>query len=737
MRRIMSFRVSGWASAMGWTGRLAWALVLCGLGLGALASQAAAASTPPQSALDQAQSELQSLIAAADPSAQADLTDAVSQLGSATAAYLWPDTSDALPPPTGDLVFTDAAAAVGDLGKVRGDPTVPRSRLAAASDEIVDACAELAQAALQRAGLHGGTGGSVSGDRVQYDDAFSALGQEVFDALTSVPRGTIARAAENFLSSPKRFAFGPSPLSGSPLTLDGKPELFYFGAEFCPFCAATRWPMVLALAQFGELSPLALSESSPIDFAPSTNTFTFYGSHYDSSVLSFAPLESWSNRQCTTGSAGCGPFGFTNLQTATESEQEILNQYDANEIFPFLDFGNEWQISGSDTWPLLLQGLSWEQIAAAAGNPGSTVGQYIDGAAELDAGLICEETGERPANICGTSIVRQYQQLLSTSPIAVDGLNPINGVSCFMSSLCAAVDAAGNVLITTDPTANTPAWVSAKIDGSTSVDSVACPSASLCVAVDAAGNALVTQNAAAATPTWSPPANIDGANPFDYVRCPSTSLCVAVDAAGNVVTTDDPSAGTPTWSTPKNIDGTNPLELSCPSTSLCVASDVAGNVLVSDDPGAATPTWSAPQNIDPHGFGDVSCPTTSFCIAVDFAGNAFVTHDADAASATWTGPTNIDGQNLLVGVSCASTALCVATDQNGNVAISDNPAAASPNWIDTNVAASNLTDVACPSKSLCVVVVGQGDALETDNPMAPVPTWNPPGKFLNSSSSLL
>ena len=30
--------------------------------------------------------------------------------------------------------------------------------------------------------------------------------------------------------------------SSSSLTLNGKPEILYMGAEYCPYCAAERWP---------------------------------------------------------------------------------------------------------------------------------------------------------------------------------------------------------------------------------------------------------------------------------------------------------------------------------------------------------------------------------------------------------------------------------------------------------------------------------------------------------------
>src|SRR6266852_5220447 len=46
---------------------------------------------------------------------------------------------------------------------------------------------------------------------------------------------------------------------------NGKPEIFYFGAEFCPYCAAQRWSLVIALSHFGTFSKLPETYSSNLD----------------------------------------------------------------------------------------------------------------------------------------------------------------------------------------------------------------------------------------------------------------------------------------------------------------------------------------------------------------------------------------------------------------------------------------------------------------------------------------
>ena len=37
------------------------------------------------------------------------------------------------------------------------------------------------------------------------------------------------------------------------LTSSGMPEMLYIGADYCPFCAITRWGMIVALMRFGNM----------------------------------------------------------------------------------------------------------------------------------------------------------------------------------------------------------------------------------------------------------------------------------------------------------------------------------------------------------------------------------------------------------------------------------------------------------------------------------------------------
>jgi thiol-disulfide isomerase/thioredoxin len=67
--------------------------------------------------------------------------------------------------------------------------------------------------------------------------------------LQSIPVSTLAAAPTGGVITT------PQSVNGSSLTSAGKPEILFIGAEFCPHCAAERWPLYIALSKFGTFSP--------------------------------------------------------------------------------------------------------------------------------------------------------------------------------------------------------------------------------------------------------------------------------------------------------------------------------------------------------------------------------------------------------------------------------------------------------------------------------------------------
>ena len=87
--------------------------------------------------------------------------------------------------------------------------------------------------------------------------------QRVVAAITSIPASELDAIGKGSANNVIK------PVSGTPLTgPNGHPEVFYLGAEYCPYCAAERWPMIIALSRFGTFSGLKTTTSSSSDVYP-------------------------------------------------------------------------------------------------------------------------------------------------------------------------------------------------------------------------------------------------------------------------------------------------------------------------------------------------------------------------------------------------------------------------------------------------------------------------------------
>ncbi len=208
-------------------------------------------------------------------------------------------------------------------------------------------------------------------------------------ALNSVGKGTV-------IQSPPPV----TPVSGSPLISGGKPEMLYIGAEYCPYCAAMRWSIAVALSRFGHFTTAIKGlHSSPTDYYPSTPTLTFYKAGYASRYLTFTPVENLT-------------VDKTPLQSLTPAQSAIWAKYEggaSNEGYPFIDFGNKYVIKAPIYDPQVLHGLTWEQVATDLHNPSSPVAQGALGAANYITAAICKITNGKPGSVCGASAITAIQ----------------------------------------------------------------------------------------------------------------------------------------------------------------------------------------------------------------------------------------------------------------------------------------------------------------------------------------
>ena len=192
-------------------------------------------------------------------------------------------------------------------------------------------------------------------------------------------------------------AGSPNPLkaaSGAALTgSNGKPEVLYIGAEWCPYCAAERWAMIVALSHFGSFQGLVETTSSSSDVFPDTPTLSFAGATYTSIYLDFVPVELQDrNRQP--------------LQTMTTQQQQIAQALDPSNGIPFLDLANKFTLVGQGVRPDPLQGLNWHQIANALSNPASPVTIAVVANADYLTGGLCMLPGAGAAPICADPVIK-------------------------------------------------------------------------------------------------------------------------------------------------------------------------------------------------------------------------------------------------------------------------------------------------------------------------------------------
>jgi hypothetical protein len=178
---------------------------------------------------------------------------------------------------------------------------------------------------------------------------------------------------------------------------DGKPIITYVGAEYCPYCAAQRWAIAVALSRFGTFTGLSATHSSSSDVYANTQTLSFYGSQYTSQYVDFQPVEEQTN-QVVNGT-------YPTLQKPTAAQSNLLARFDSQGSIPFLDIANKYVVVGASYSPQVLAGLSQTQIAQQLANPNSAVAQSVDGAANVITAAITKVTGQQPTSVASSPAI--------------------------------------------------------------------------------------------------------------------------------------------------------------------------------------------------------------------------------------------------------------------------------------------------------------------------------------------
>ena len=183
----------------------------------------------------------------------------------------------------------------------------------------------------------------------------------------------------------------PTAVKGTPLMKNGKPEVLYIGAEFCPFCGMERWALTAALSRFGTFTGLTAAVSTQNDNPANIPTMSYLKAKYTSKYLTFTSFET----QDRDGKP---------LQSPSAEAQALIAKYDQQGSIPFIDYGNVSTASGATFQGAgFMANKSGNAVAANLKNPNSTAAQGILGAANVITNQLCQLTKGEPATVC-TSI---------------------------------------------------------------------------------------------------------------------------------------------------------------------------------------------------------------------------------------------------------------------------------------------------------------------------------------------
>ncbi len=183
-----------------------------------------------------------------------------------------------------------------------------------------------------------------------------------------------------------------APSGVSPLERDGKPVVFFYGAEFCGYCAAERWALIASLSRFGAFANLGLIRSTGTQYPAGIESFTFRNTTYRSKYLVLETIERRSDYNPTGAE-------FTSLQKPSASETRLLTTFHVVG-YPFIDVANRYVTDGPSYSPSFLSGLTWSEIGSYLDEPQQPVAEAVVALSNDYSAAVCASTGGHPGSVC-------------------------------------------------------------------------------------------------------------------------------------------------------------------------------------------------------------------------------------------------------------------------------------------------------------------------------------------------
>jgi len=225
-------------------------------------------------------------------------------------------------------------------------------------------------------------------------------------ALASCVAVVVAACASSSTPTPPTVSQAASKLDYSgihlvyarPMIRKGHPLTVFVGAQFCPYCASMRWPLVEALKRFGTFTGLQqMSSKAGYEGFGAIATYDFSRATYQSDYLTFT-------------SAEVADVSGNPLQSLDDDQTDLVNHLDPDGSIPFVF------VAGSYTAllpfsPQSLVGNSFNEIAdQIATSPPGEIGQAINREADALTAAVCKTDGARPASVCAQPAIQALIQ---------------------------------------------------------------------------------------------------------------------------------------------------------------------------------------------------------------------------------------------------------------------------------------------------------------------------------------
>lgn len=223
---------------------------------------------------------------------------------------------------------------------------------------------------------------------------------DVLRTLASEPVATFDSVG---VTAPETGLTPPTVVTGQPpMFSQEKPEVLFVGSEYCPFCAAERWPLILALSRFGTFSLLHDMESSTTSVFPGLQSFSFFGASYTSPYLTFTGIEIYSDVPATNGV-------FTKISSLASGQQALVAHYQSAGgpgTYPLVDIDNVMVSTTSGFSPAAILRVARPTIVSDLKDATTAASRAIVASANYLSAGICVATHQNPASICSSKGVR-------------------------------------------------------------------------------------------------------------------------------------------------------------------------------------------------------------------------------------------------------------------------------------------------------------------------------------------